>query len=121
MLYQDSTHVQHTSCQVEAVHKPVTEQQLAQAETVYLLVRGMGCPTCALRVRNALLRIEGVVAAAIHLDYGVARVWYEPQVVQPETLGVRLPELADEGRHHYTAQVIVFSGESHGDDHATSF
>lgn len=121
MLYYDPAHGQHTNCQVEPLHKPVSKQQLAQAETAYLLIRGMGCPTCALRVRNALLQVEGVVAADIHLDYGVARVWYEPQVVQPETMGRRLPELADDGRHHYTAQVIVFSGEADGEDHAASF
>jgi hypothetical protein len=46
----------------------------------------------------------------------VARVWYAPQVVQPELLGVRLTELADDGRRHYTAQVIVFSEESEEED-----
>lgn len=121
MLHHDPAHIQHTSCLVEPLHKPVNAQQLAQAETVFLLVRGMGCPTCAQRVRNALLQIEGVVAADIHLEFGVARVWYAPQVVHPETLGTRLLELADDGRHHYTAQVIVFSGEPSGEVHASSF
>lgn len=121
MVYYDPAHDQHTCCQVKPLRKAVSEQQLAQAETVYLLIRGMGCPTCALRVRNALLQVEGVVAADIHLDYGVARVSYEPQVVQPETVGRRLPELADDGRHHYTAQVIVFAGEAEDEDHAAAF
>jgi copper chaperone CopZ len=74
-------------------------------------VHGMGCPACALRVRNALLQIEGVVAADVVLSHSIAKVWYNPAVVQPETVAARLPDHANDARHHYTANPIVLAGQ----------
>jgi hypothetical protein len=102
------------------IDKPASPQQLAQAESVFLLVRGMRCPACALRVRNGLLQIEGVVAANIALNRGLARVWYDAKLVKPDMLAARLPAAADDARHHYTAQLVVFSDEV-GGNHASPF
>lgn len=121
MLSREPDHGRHASCLVMPIDKPASPQQLAQAETVFLLVRGMGCPACALRVRNALLQIEGVVAADVALNRGLARVCYDTNVVQPETLAARLPSLADDARHHYKAQLIVISDERTGGNHASAF
>lgn len=116
MLLHDPGHGQHTNCQVTPLDKPASAQQLAEAETRLLLVRGMGCPACALRVRNALLQIEGVVAANVALNRGLAKVWYDAKLVQPEALVAHLPSLADDAGHHYTAQLVVFSDELGGND-----
>ena len=107
---------EQTETQFFVAEKQGSPRQLAQAATVILLVRGMDCPACALRVRNALLQIEGVVAADVALDHGLAKIWYDAQRVQPELLAVRLPTLADDANHHYTAQLVVVSGEVTGVD-----
>lgn len=121
MLSRELDHGQHASCLVMPIDKPASVQQLAQAETVFLLVRGMGCPACALRVRNALLQIDGVVAADVALHRGLAKVWYDANMVQPETLVARLPAYADDEKHHYRAHLIVISGEPAGGNHASAF
>lgn len=121
MLSHELDHARHASCLVMPIDKPVSPQQLAQADTAFLLVRGMGCPACALRVRNALLQIEGVVAADVALYRGLAKVWYDAKLVQPETLAARLPAVADDARHHYKAQSIVIAGECTGGNHASAF
>ena len=109
----------HESCQVTPANKPVSLQQLAQAEMAFFLVSGMGCPTCAMRVRNGLLQIGGVVAVEVILDRHLAKVWYDPDELQPETLAARLPALTADGRHHYTAHLLAVSRQSPGGNDAS--
>ncbi len=45
---------EHENCHVEPLDKPLDETALAKATAAYLAVWGMGCPRCALRVRNGL-------------------------------------------------------------------
>ncbi len=47
-------------CHVEPISKPTTEAARARADLARLAVWGMRCPNCAMRVRNSLLRLEGV-------------------------------------------------------------
>lgn len=120
MLVRDPIHDQHANCQVTPYVKSVSPQQLTEAETAFLLVRGMGCPACALRVRNGLLQIEGVVAADVLLSHGLAKVWYDPRAVQPESLVARLPALADDARHHYTARLLAVFDQPSGGNHVAA-
>ena len=106
----ESNSGQQETCQVIPLDKPVSQQQLAEAERAFLLVRGMGCPRCAMRVRNGLLQMEGVVAADVILERNLAKVWYDPGVLHPQNLTAYLPALTADGRHHYTAQLLVISG-----------
>jgi copper chaperone CopZ len=112
-------HAKQTRCVVKLIEKEVDAQQLAQAATVILRVRGMGCPTCALRVHNGLLAIEGVLAVEVALQYGLARVWYDAGRLQPQTLTELLPVVTADGRHHYTAQILVLSQPTPGGEDAT--
>lgn len=89
-------------CHVDAIEKPVNERALRESAEAVLNVRGMGCMNCVIRVRNALLRLPGVLAAQVELDgdrYGHARVNFDPE-------HTRLQELLDavagagEGSHH---------------------
>lgn len=89
-------------CHVDAIEKPVDERALRESAEAVLNVRGMGCANCVIRVRNALLRLPGVLAAQVHLDgqaYGHARVHFDPE-------RTRLQDLLDavagagEGSHH---------------------
>jgi hypothetical protein len=54
--------------------------------------------------------MEGVVAADVILERNLAQVWYDPEVLHPQNLTASLPALTADGRHHYTAQLIVISG-----------
>ncbi len=111
MLSHERDQTAQASCLARPIDPPAGPQQRAQVETVFLLVRGMGCPACALRVRDALLQIEGVVAAEVDLSHGLAKVWYDATLLQPETLAARLPAVAGDARHSYTAHLIVSAGE----------
>jgi copper chaperone CopZ len=119
MEFYESNSRQHENCQVIPLDKPASPQQLAEAETAFFLVSGMGCPTCAMRVHNGLLQIEGVVAADVILNRHLAKVWYDPQVLQPEVLAARLPAVTADGRHHYTAHLLAVSGQSSGGSDAS--
>lgn len=105
---------QGTGCHVVPVVKTANRDQLARARVALLLVRGMGCPTCALRVRNGLLQMDGVVAADVALSSALAKVWYDPGVVQPDVFASGLPASTEDGRHHYSAQVLEVFDPSFG-------
>ena len=94
------------NCHVEAVEKPLDHVALADAMAAYLSVKGMGCPSCAMRVRNGLLNLEGVLLAEVYLERGVAAAAYDPQQVTPDLLVQAVARSGNDGRHHYWAEVI---------------
>ena len=97
---------EHTNCHVEPVEKPLDEAALANASTVYLVVQGMGCPRCTMRVRNGLLGLDGVLAANVFLEEGMAVAAYDPARVETGDLIAAVATAGGDGRHHYQAQVI---------------
>jgi copper chaperone CopZ len=112
---------EHTNCHVEALDKPIDSAVLQSAMAVYLQVRGMGCPRCAMRVRNGLLGLEGVLAAEIFLAEALAVVAYDPTRVEGGDLVAAVAAAGNDGRHHYQAQVVgqamaasVFAQQSTG-------
>ena len=98
---------EHATCHVEPVEKPLDEAALAHAAAVYLAVQGMGCPRCAMRVRNGLLGLDGVLAAEIFLAEGVAIAAYDPACVATDDLIAAVAAAGDDGRHRYQARVIA--------------
>jgi copper chaperone CopZ len=100
-----TSHLGQHHCHLDPVNKPVTPQQLAMSTPTTLLVQGMGCPTCAMRVRNALLDMDGVLAVDIALERGLAFVRYDPAQLLPEALPDAV-SAANDGRHCYTARVL---------------
>lgn len=88
-----------TRCHVEAIEKKVDPEALRAAQQVHLAVAGMGCPNCALRVRNALLSLSGVVQAEVSAQTSLAEVWFDAS-------GLTLDDLIDgvasasAGTHH---------------------
>lgn len=97
---------QHTSCHVEAIESPVSQEELFSADTAIFAVEGMGCPTCATRVRNGLLQIDGVLAAEVVLRTATAKVWYDPSLVMPAAVAAGLPAITADGKHHYAARLL---------------
>ncbi len=99
--------MEHQECHVEPYEKPVDRDALQSAMVAYLAVGGMGCPRCAMRVRNALLRLDGVIVADVFLEHGMAAAAYDPNRVSPEDLVTAVGQAGNDGRHHYWAQVAA--------------
>jgi copper chaperone CopZ len=59
-----------------------------------------------MRVRNGLLGLEGVFAAEVELDQGLAAAAYDPEQVTAEDLIQAVTRAGNDGRHNYFAQLI---------------
>ncbi len=97
---------EHENCHVDPVEKPVDKQALLTAQATFLGVSGMGCPTCAMRVRNGLLNLDGVLVAEVYLQNGIAAVAYDPTEVTPDNLVTAVANAGNDGRHHYEAHIL---------------
>jgi copper chaperone CopZ len=93
-------------CHVDPVIKAIDQDALARSLTAILAVSGMGCPTCAMRVRNGLLGTDGVVVADVVLEQGIAGVAYDPAIVSPSDLLSVVAHAGDDSHHVYSAQFI---------------
>lgn len=76
-----------------------------EAVAAHLTVTGMDCDRCATQVRQALLRLGGVVLARVSPDTGVAAVAYDPTRTFPAGLLAAVRWAARDGRHHFGAVV----------------
>lgn len=94
------------NCQVEALEKPVDEAIPAKTTAIYLAVRGLGCPRCALRVRNGLLSLDGVLRAVVFLKQGIAAAAYDPTRVSSDDLVMAVAAAGERSHHHYEATVL---------------
>ncbi len=96
-----------TECRVEPVEKAVTIQQIQDANRAILSVGGMGCPNCAMRIHNSLIAVQGVYRADVYLEYALADVFYDSQVVSTEVLTAAVRRAGNGGGHDYYALVIA--------------
>lgn len=94
------------NCHVEPVEKTVDRTAVEQSQAAYLAVWGMGCPTCAMRVRNSLLNTDGVLLAEVHLEQGIAAVAFDEERVTAPALVEAVAAAGNDGRHHYEAKLI---------------
>lgn len=95
------------NCHVEPVEKAVTLQQIQAANRAILSIGGMGCPSCAIRVRNSLIAVEGVYRADVYLEYNVADVSYDRRAVSTNALTEAVRRAGSDGQHDYFALVIA--------------
>ena len=93
-------------CHVERLEKPYDREAVENAVTTYLRIQGMGCPNCAMRVRNGLLSLEGVYAVKIELERGLAAIVYNSESVITDDLIQAVASASNDGRHNYVARVI---------------
>lgn len=93
----------HGNCHVPADKRQPAEAELSQQTETILRVWGMGCPTCAMRVRNALIGRFGVIDAQVDHFSGRALVRYNPQMVAPDELLKLVESAGNDGRHRYSA------------------
>lgn len=93
-------------CHVEPLEKRITLEEQADLTDVRMLIWGMGCPNCAMRIRNSLLGLEGVVEAVIDHSAGVGRIFFNPSMVTPEQLEQAVVRAGGDGRHEYMARLV---------------
>ncbi len=94
------------NCYVDPLEKPLDTEALSKAMVAYLAVGGMGCPRCAMRVRNGLLGLDGVLLVEVQLERGVAAAAYDQNKVNINDLLWAVAESGNDGRHNYSAQFI---------------
>lgn len=107
----------HDDCHVEPVAPAPHRHADGPREVAYLAIHGMGCPTCATRVRNALLTTPGVITADVRLEAQHGSVVYDPAVTYPERLEDAIADMGRASRHAYHAvttavRAIDRSGDS---------
>lgn len=93
-------------CHVDPVDREVDPAALERASVAMLAVSGMGCQSCANRVRNALVSEPGVLAADIELFRGMARVRFDPVRVDARDLVQAVTGAGGDGRHEYRATIL---------------
>lgn len=97
---------EHENCHVGPLDKPVDQSAIASAQAAYLAVGGMGCERCATRVQNALLNLEGVIAAQVFLQEGMVAVAFDPACLGPEALVNAVAGAGNDGKHRYWAELM---------------
>jgi copper chaperone CopZ len=90
-------------CHVEAAGPAPHHHADGPRTVAYLTIHGMGCPTCATRVRNALLTTPGVIAADVRLEAQHGSVIYDPTVTYPGRLEGAVADMGRASRHAYRA------------------
>ena len=96
-------------CHVEAIEKTATAEELATSATAYLAIFGMGCPRCALRVRNSLLKIYGVSDADVDHIAGMGKVVFAPNLTTISDIIDAVSQAGGDGRHEYWAAPLTVS------------
>ncbi len=100
----------HGDCHVDPIEKEVDLAALQEAAVAILRVSGMGCPTCATRVRNGLFAQSGVLGVQIRLHEGLAEVAFDPSQVGIERLERAVALAGNDGRHEYRATLVGRAG-----------
>ena len=85
----------------------ITSHSGARPAVAYLKISGMGCPQCEVRVRAALLRLNGVALADVRLSAELAGVLDDPQQVTPSELVAAVAAAGDDGIHEYSSEFLA--------------
>jgi len=93
-------------CHVDPVNKEIQAEERQGASTVGLAVAGMGCPNCAMRVRNSLLRLDGVLEAEVDHLAGRATIFYRPERTSVSAMMEAVRRAGGDGRHEYWAMPL---------------
>ena len=95
------------SCYVEPVDKSVSPGDYEEAMMVMLAVDGMGFPNCATRIRNSLVRLNGVLEAHVYTNFQLVQVVFDPGSTDPTDFVRAVSSAGDDGQHAYQARVIL--------------
>ncbi|HLA06889.1 MAG TPA: heavy-metal-associated domain-containing protein [Anaerolineales bacterium] len=92
---------------VEPISKTTSTDQIRNADSALLAIKGIGCQNCATRVRNSLLALDGVFMVDIFLNMAMAEISYDSAKVSVEMLQDAVSRAGNDGRHHYRAELIA--------------
>ena len=96
------------NCYVEPMYKNLaTSDQMRKASRATLIVAGMGCESCATRVRNSLLTLDGVYGVDLYLNIALAEISYDKKRVSAQDLVKAVSRAGNDGRHEYRAELIA--------------
>lgn len=96
-----------SSCHVDLFHKPFDEKDVAAISKARLSVSGMGCHNCVIRVRNAILQLNGVNWVDADLETGIVQVAYDAAMVSPGQFIPAVAAAGNDGRHNYRADLMA--------------
>lgn len=94
------------NCHVEPIQKVTTTEEQSNVKLAMLAIWGMGCPTCANRVRNSLLSLNGVLDAYVDHTEGLAQVAFNPGLAPVEELIGAVARAGGDSRHEYGARLL---------------
>ena len=94
------------NCYVEPAQKTVAADENQNLAIINLTVWGMGCPNCAVRVRNGLLALKGVVKANVDHATGSAIVEVNSKMVAPKDLINAIFQAGQTSHHEYSAMLL---------------
>ena len=89
------------------VGKPTSPGDCEEAMMVLLAVDGMGCQNCATRIRNSLIRLDGVLEVYVYLSIQLAEVVFDPRSADPIYFIHAVSSAGGDDQHDYQARIIV--------------
>ena len=95
-----------SQCHLIEIPNHARGSEIEAASTVRLALSGLGCGSCAKRVRNALISTPGVVDAEVNLSAAQADVRYLSEQIGPVGL-TRVVSRSGTGTHHRYRAVPV--------------
>jgi copper chaperone CopZ len=99
------------NCHVVPVEKVVTAEEQENSEHLILMVQGMGCANCAMRVRNGLFSLKGVARVQVSHTTAAADITFNPDLVTLNRLFEAVANAGNDGHHAYKV-VAVLTPES---------
>lgn len=91
------------NCHVEPISRQPEPEELEDLTDTMLLISGMGCPSCAMRVQNALVAERGVIDAQVDHVSGRALVRHNHAMVHPRDLIALVHSASNRSGHRYAA------------------
>lgn len=93
-------------CKVEPI-KPKEKASAQGSSMLALVIDGMGCHNCVVRVQNALLSVRGVAYASVRLELPLATVAFDPERVGADDLIAAVASAGMGTHHEYRARPLL--------------
>lgn len=104
-------------CHVQPVERVVTPEEQETTQNVALVIYGMGCPNCAMRVRNSLVALHGVVQTDVDHFTGLANITFNPTLLKVIDLVDAVGNAGNDGHHRYGVFSILVQENNAGLPH----
>jgi copper chaperone CopZ len=92
--------------EIEAIVKPVEEESLLKAATVYLSIGNMHCSHCVNWIHNGLIEIDGVFKVAVFFPQSIAAVRYDASRIVVQDLLNGVSRMGQSNYTFYWAELI---------------